>query len=78
MNEELITHEIEVHDKRLNNHSERLDKLEQDGRELKTELKNLCENLKSLTSMMKWFIATLVGALISFFFYAIQTGIFNK
>ncbi|AGX43938.1 hemolysin XhlA family protein [Clostridium saccharobutylicum] len=78
MNDELVKDKLDTHERRLNNHSERIDKLEQDGRELKTELKNLCENLKSLTSMMKWFIATLVGALISFFFYAVQTGIFNK
>jgi len=78
MNEELIRDKIETHDKRLNNHGDRLDKLEQDGRELKTELKNLCENLKNLTSMMKWFITAIGGALISFFFYAVQTGIFNK
>lgn len=78
MNEELVKDKLETHDKRLNNHGERLDKLEQDGRELKTELKNLCENLKSLTNMMKWFVTTLGGALIGFFFYAVQSGIFNK
>ncbi|WP_315074370.1 hemolysin XhlA family protein [uncultured Clostridium sp.] len=47
---------------------EKLDKLEQDSRELRTELKNLCENLKSITNMMKWFITTMGRALISFFF----------
>ncbi|CUU46186.1 hemolysin XhlA family protein [Clostridium beijerinckii] len=78
MNEELVKDKIETHERRLNNHGERIDKLEQDGRELKTELKNLCENLKNLTSMMKWFITAMGGALISFFFYAVQTGIFNK
>jgi len=78
MNEELIKDKLETHERRINNHSERLDKLEQDGRELKTELKNLCENLKSLTNMIKWFIGAIGGALISFFFYAVQTGIFNK
>ncbi|BCZ48412.1 membrane protein [Clostridium gelidum] len=78
MNEELIKDKLETHEKRLNNHGGRLDKLEQDSRELKTEIKNLCENLKSLTNMMKWFITAMGGALISFFFYAIQTGIFNK
>lgn len=78
MNEELVKDKLETHERRINNHSERLDKLEQDGRELKTELKNLCENLKSLTNMMKWSIGAMGGALISFFFYAIQTGIFNK
>lgn len=77
MNEELIKDKLETHEKRINNHGDRLDKLEQDGRELKTELKNLCENLKSLTNMMKWFITAMGGALISFFFYAVQTNIFK-
>ena len=73
-----LEEKCELHDTRLNNHGSRIDKLEQDGRELKTELKNLCENLKSLTNMMKWFITAMGGALISFFFYAVQTGILNK
>ncbi len=78
MIEELVQDKIETHERRINNHGDRLDKLEQDGRELKTELKNLCENLRSLTNMIKWFITVMGGALISFFFYAVQTGIFNK
>lgn len=77
MNEELIKHQIEVHDKRLNNYGLRLDKLEQEGVALKTEIKNLCENIKSLTNMMKWFMTALMGAFISFFFYAVQQGIFK-
>jgi len=78
MNEELIKDKLETHEKRINNHGDRLDKLEQDGGELKVEIKNLCENLRSLTNMMKWFITAMGGALISFFFYAVQTGILNK
>lgn len=77
MNEKLVEHQLEVHDKRLNNHGDRLDKLEQDGATLKTELKNLCENLKSLTSVMKWFIGLLIGSFIGFFFYAVQNNIFK-
>lgn len=77
MNNELVEHQLKVHDERLNNHSNRLDKLEQDSVALKTELKNLCENLKSLTTVMKWFITLLIGAFVSFFFYAIQTNIFK-
>lgn len=78
MNDELIEHKLEVHDIRLNDHGKRLDKLEQDSVALKTELKNLCENLKSLTTVMKWFITLLIGAFVSFFFYAIQNNILNK
>ncbi|WP_034438842.1 hemolysin XhlA family protein [Clostridium ihumii] len=77
MNDELVQHQLEVLEKRTNNHGERLDKIEQDNASLKTEIKNLCENLKQLTIVMKWFIGLLVGAFVSFFFYAIQSGLFR-
>lgn len=77
MNEELVKHKIDIHERRINNHSERLDKLEQDNASLKTEIKNLCENIKSLTNMMKWFMTALIGAFISFFFYVVQNNIFK-
>lgn len=77
MNDELIRHELDTHDKRLNNHGDRLDKLEREGAELKIEIKNLCDNLKSLTSMMKWFITAVGGSFIGFFFYAVQQNIFK-
>ncbi|SHK37651.1 Haemolysin XhlA [Hathewaya proteolytica DSM 3090] len=77
MNDELVEHQLEVHDKRLNNHADRLDKLEQDSATLKSELKNLCENLRALTSVMKWFIGLLIGSFIGFFFYAVQNNIFK-
>ena len=68
---------IENHEKRLNGHSARLDKLEQDGAELKTEIKNLCKQLEGLTSILKWFIGLLVGSFVAFFFYAVQNNIFK-
>ena len=74
MNEELVNHQIDTHEKRLNNHSERLDKLEQEGAALKIEIKNLCENLKSLTAVMKWFIGIWVTTLLGFFIYTIQNN----
>ncbi|HAK44055.1 MAG TPA: hypothetical protein DCM59_16900 [Clostridium sp.] len=77
MNDELLEHQLENHEKRLNNHANRLDKLEQDSVALKTELKNLCENLKSLTTVMKWFIGLIIGSFVGFFFYAIQNNIFK-
>lgn len=76
MEDKLIEHRIKTCEDRLNNHGGRIDVLERDTTGLKTELKNLCENLKALTSVMKWFITVLIGAFISFFFYAIQNSIF--
>ncbi len=84
MNEELciekhkrIEEKLKTHDDRLNKHGEILDKLEQDNASFKTELKNLCDNLKALTGVMKWFIGTWVVTLLGFFIYAIEKGIFK-
>ncbi|HGM3198648.1 TPA: hemolysin XhlA family protein, partial [Clostridioides difficile] len=44
--------------------------------ESKAELKALCENLNSLTSMLKWLIGTMITTLVGFFIFAIQKGLF--
>lgn len=75
MNEELISHQIEIHEKRISNHAKRLDKIEQSQSEFKIEIKNLCENLKTLTNTLKWFMGIWVTSLLGFFFYAIQHNI---
>lgn len=77
MNEELIKHQLGTHEKRLNNYGQRLDRLEQDSASYKVEIKNLCDTIKSLTSTLKWFMGLMVGAFVSFFFYAVQQGIFK-
>lgn len=77
MNEELIKDNLERHDKRLDNHGCRLDKLEQDNASFKTELKNLCDNLKQLTSVLKGLIGLGTATLVGFFIYAIQSNIFK-
>lgn len=60
------------HENRLNGHSARLDKLEQNQSEFKADMKNLCENLKSLTNTMRWFMGIWVTSLLGFFFFMIQ------
>ncbi|MGJ8756133.1 hemolysin XhlA family protein [Clostridium botulinum] len=77
MNEELISHQIEIHEKRLNNHSERIDKIEQSQSRTDAKIENLCDQLKQLVSVLKWYVGLTVGALVSFFFYAIQHNIFK-
>lgn len=77
MNNETIELKINEHTETLKEHDERIDKIEQDGREFKTEIKNLCENIKNLTTTIRWFIGLLIGAFVSFFFYAVQTNIFK-
>lgn len=72
-----IDEKIDVHERRLNNHSERLDRIEQVNSKLEERLEGLIQQLSNLNTTMRWFIGLLVGAFISFFFYAVQQGLFR-
>jgi chromosome segregation ATPase len=72
-----IDEKFKTHERRLNSHSERIDGLEQYRSEAKAEIKNLCQQIKSLVKTMRWFIGLLVGAFVSFFFYTLQVGLFK-
>jgi len=72
-----LEEKIDVHDIRLNNHGKRIDKIEQNQSKIDTKIENLCDQLKQLVSVLKWYIGLSVGALVSFFFYAVQYGIFK-
>jgi chromosome segregation ATPase len=45
---------LDEHETRLNNHSNRIDALEGDNRELKAEMKNVCKDIQNLISTIKW------------------------
>ncbi|AWB31508.1 MULTISPECIES: hemolysin XhlA family protein [Clostridium] len=72
-----IEEKINVHDIRLNDHGKRIDKIEQNQSRTDTKIENLCDQLKQLVSVLKWYIGLTVGALVSFFFYAIQHNLFK-
>ena len=72
-----IDYRLDVHEKRLNSHGERLDRIELASGRLEERLNNLIQQLEQLNKTMKWFITVLVGAFISFFFYAVQNGLFK-
>ena len=77
MNEELNNHILEVHDKRLNDHANRLDKLEQGQAEFRIQIQNLCKSIESLTGVLKWALGLFAGSLVGFFLYAIQNHLFK-
>lgn len=77
MNDELIKHQLETHDKRINNHSERLDELERGRAATDVKMDNLCEKLEAQTKSINWLIGLMASGLLGFFFYAIQKGIFK-
>jgi len=62
------------HERRMNNHSERLDVLEQDRSRTEQKIENLCDQIKSLVSTMKWFMGVLITTLLGFFIWYIQNG----
>lgn len=79
MNEEIciekhknINQRLDVHDKRLNNHSQRIDELEQHRSRTEAKIENLCEQIKSLVTTIKWAMGLTVGTLLSFFIWYIQ------
>jgi len=77
MENELIKHQIGVHEKRINNHSERIDELEKGRAATDVKMDNLCEKLEAQTKSINWLIGLMATSLLGFFFYAIQTNIFR-
>lgn len=72
---ERLDEKLETHERRINNHSERLDRIELVNGRLEERLDNLITQLATLNSTMRWFIGSLVGAFIAFFFYMVQQGV---
>jgi predicted nuclease with TOPRIM domain len=72
-----IDSRLNKHDKRLDNHGERLDRIEVTSSRLETRLDGLIKELGQLNTTIRWFIGVMVGAFVSFFFYAIQNNIFK-
>lgn len=70
-----IDEKIDVHERRINNHSERLDAIECSTSRLEERLDGLIKQLTQLNSTLKWFMGLIIGAFVSFFFYAAQKGL---
>ena len=74
---EHLIEKINRNENRINNHSDRIDKLEQYRSSMEQQLKSLVEQVANLVSIMKWFMGLFLGAFVSFFFYAVQNGLFK-
>lgn len=70
-----LDEKITTHENRLNNHSSRIDKLEQNDTANAVRINNLCEQISSLVTTMRWFIGLLVASFVGFFFIAAQKGL---
>ena len=71
-----IKERLDTHEKRLNSHSEELDKLCVSDARNTNEITNLCKQIGDLVTTLRWLIGLLVTTLGGFFIYAIQSKLF--
>jgi len=71
-----IDEKLVLAEKRLNDHSKRIDTLEQSQARMDESLRGLITQLTTLNTTLKWFIGLMVGSFVSFFFFAVQNGVF--
>ena len=60
MNEELLRHQIEEHENTLNDHTKRLEYIEQQTCTINTKIENLCDQLDRLVQTIKWAVGIVV------------------
>lgn len=65
----------DVLEKRVNNHSERIDLLERTSSARDKEIANLIQQLKETTSTMRWFIGVFFVSYMGFFIWFVQQGV---
>jgi hypothetical protein len=70
-----VDYRLDVHDKRLNDHSKRIDMIENINSRLEERISNLINQLNTLNVTLRWFMGLLIGAFVTFFFVAAQRGL---
>ncbi len=67
-----INNELGRHERRMNNHGERIDKIEQFQSRSETKVENLCEQIRSLVSTIRWALGVVISTLLGFFIWFVQ------
>lgn len=73
MEDAVIKVKVKEHDELLKEHGKRLDKIEQENAEFRIYIRNLCKKLDDLTNWIKKLILAILGALVGFVLWYIQT-----
>lgn len=71
-----VDERLDTHERRLNSHSEELDKLSVSDARNTNEITNLCKQIGDLVTTLRWLIGLLVTTLAGFFIYVIQIKLF--
>lgn len=66
---------FKTHERRINNHSERIDIIENNNSRMDERMAGLITQLGALNTTLKWFIGLMVGGFVGLFFNIIQKGI---
>lgn len=61
-----------LHERRLNDHSDRLKKLERRGERVDEKLEDVCDRLLNLTNTLKWGIGLLGASFLGLFLYLLE------
>lgn len=77
MNEQYVEKQLEITEDRLNDHAERIRNLEKDQAITNTQIDNLCDKIEKQTKSINALIGTFATALLGFFFYCVQQGLFK-
>ena len=67
-----MNYRLDVAEKRLDNHSKRLDRIELLNGRLEERLESLIKQLENLNTTMRWFMGLMLGTLLGFFIWYIQ------
>lgn len=70
-----IEDKLEVHERRLNAHGEKLDDQLVTTSKLEEKILSLIDQLKTTNSLMMWFIGLMVVQFVGFFFVVVQKGV---
>jgi chromosome segregation ATPase len=71
-NHKRVDEKIDVHERRLNNHSERIDKLEQYQAKATVQIESLCKQIKTLVTAIWSAIGLTITTLLGFFIWYVQ------
>ncbi|WP_123053164.1 hemolysin XhlA family protein [Clostridium sp. JN-1] len=67
-----IDEKLDLHDTKLNDCSNRLDKLEQRGAAVDEKLENLCDQIKNLVVTLRWGMGILGASFLGLFIYLLE------
>lgn len=73
MEEAVIRVKVQEHDDLLREHGKRLDKIEQEAAEFRTNIKNLCSKIDELTGWIKALILAMLSTFGGFVIWYIQS-----